>query len=524
MREAGRFGHEDIVEFFADRGVSWGHVYEDNDSIASLASGPLAVIRYAVGESLIEPGKRKGILKSAAMLGRQEIVRHFLTTTDRKNGSAFLVMKNGIIGKNFEMVKDLLADYAHELSEENRSALIYEAMLAGSVELCTSLEALGATASLSNAHVGRVVNAAARSGSLRRMKWLMQKAISVSPRAQGALKYAVASGSVEMVQFLIGHGAVLDASTKDGCLESAILASKVSTLKFVLEHLPGSTVDYARCFVYAAMNNSMEMVAFVESSGAPIWEHVDDAAAKAASAGHIEMMRYLMSISGDGDATCKVAVAAAYHHGHNELVRFFLAFDQGRYYAVTMAKLLAAATSQQRLYSCEYGTFLDLFYDVPPTAQIEMIKVMTARQKLWQWNDRQYRKAARTARRNASDMKYILELLYEQAMAVIRKVTTYSPHYERANMLAAIRFSSSYQLPCWRTKLVANLIAIERAIDVLLEAASRGEANLVNTFLLNGVPIDSCGQAALQSAIENGRDNIIGLLGTYDVQIESLYA
>ncbi len=326
MREAAINGHREVVDALQARGASWRDVFEDNSDPQYLAEGPAEVVLYGLSNGLGIGWSLEEFIVHASSLGRLGDVRAMLEHSPDRSEHTDTAILFALQARHAEMAKALLAERTGEFTPVLKDALCGLALHAGSAELLEMSREMGGT--VMDKDMQAIVFNAAESGSVCHMQWLIDQNVPVALYATDALEHAMRSSNAEMVEFLLENGANLSDDIAEVCYKSAIEYSNVPALRLLIERLPGHVLDYEGCLLFAAENDSMEMVQFIDewlfslTDTAPI----NKALMRAVLAGNVEMVRYLESVGGDivqDNKTIRHAIAV----GNTEMTLFLLAHD-----------------------------------------------------------------------------------------------------------------------------------------------------------------------------------------------------
>lgn len=341
MQEADIHGHDQLVQFFSSIGASWERIYEKHHWPMALGRGSAKVVQYAIGRNILTPLDTRLVLLYAAEKGRLDTVKVLLNSETIGDASVVTEILRSIVAKRTSVSKVMLSDHRCRPSPSECEALMHWAVRTEASEL---YRAIIQKCNYSPATQERwAVLAASRSGSIAQMQALVERNVPISPHAREALKYAIMSGSPYMVELLKRQGGEWERECAQEYFDLLLESNDcISMLGSLMEGLPGYNPFRSRYLVEAAKKNSIRVVQFLANRGSTLFSlssSIQDALDGAAHAGHLEMVRLLLSLGGDPTADDAEASRLALTNGHIEVVYLFLAYKGGIYREALVARL-----------------------------------------------------------------------------------------------------------------------------------------------------------------------------------------
>lgn len=154
----------------------------------------------------------------------------------------------------------------------------------------------------------------AEHGKLEVVKYLIEKGANIYSRSNMALYMSVKNGHLEVVKYLVEAGSNIEVkhlyrAVEDGYLE---------IVKLFLSNHNFNRLDLTMALIEACAFGHLEMVKYLYSQGADIW---DRALIEAAKYGHLEIVKYLYYSGGNISSQ---AISKSIKHGHLKIAKFLI--------------------------------------------------------------------------------------------------------------------------------------------------------------------------------------------------------
>ncbi len=513
MAAASLAGHGELAPLFEARGASWAAIYDRDSSVAALASGPLEVLQHANAAGLLGPSRCGLVFADAAPRGRLDIVNFLIGKFEPTSSLVIPALCQAILDGHAGVVEATLVAYSTILTPDDYTTLLIHAVEAGPAAMISHFVSMGGT--LEGADVGGLVQAIAKRGTLWRMQWLIEHGFAIEAHVQGAMVPAIEGGSVEMVNFLLERGAILDDSNARECFISANKSSQVATLRFLMERFPAYNFNYGRCFKNALENGSVEMLRFIRSNGFT-FAHVTDVVIRLViEKGSVDVIRFLISVEGSMAASSSAIFKAAMRHGYSEVARFLLDLDKGAHFDHLMS-LIPAGKRRYSILSQWADALLELSGDIDLDlcdlfVGVTMHSTLNAMKGALPYvsNDVRHGCMTRALIAGASMRSFksekLIFLLENGADAAA------------SNSQAAFNAASVGSLPILRGLLANGAEIGSRANEAFVAAASSDNVPMLEFLLEHGASLEVSGHAALEGATGKRPFAVIAFLNSQGI-------